>query len=197
MKTCESGFYARFYSPNSVQRPYLVLLLDPIPEIKKATRKRLTIVQKLDIADLLDKEHCAEAIERQFGIAGRTVRNIRATAPPLLRIAMKTPQSLQKKPHEIPGLLGELKVLATECQVSDALSYLRSAKRAFLTTKRGRELTRSRQTIITECMNIDVTTSPINPSPNTTVPVLGSRTGRYYSNVMLHLEMNLPDGSFL
>ena len=31
---------------------------------------------------------------------------------------------------EIAELFGELEYLATECQVSDALSYLRSAKRA-------------------------------------------------------------------
>ena len=39
---------------------------------------------------------------------------------------------------EIAELFGELEVLATECQVSDALSYLRSAKRAFLTAKHDR-----------------------------------------------------------
>ena len=63
---------------------------------------------------------------------------------------------------EIAGLFGELEVLATEYQVSDALSYLRSAKRAFLTAKHDRDPTRSRQTLITEYMKIDVTTSPIN-----------------------------------
>ena len=55
--------------------------MDPVPEIKKATRKRLTIGQKLDIADLLDNGHCAAAIKRQFGIAERTVRKIEVTAP--------------------------------------------------------------------------------------------------------------------
>ena len=38
--------------------------MDPVPEIRKATRKRLTVAQKLDIADLLEKGHCTEAIER-------------------------------------------------------------------------------------------------------------------------------------
>ena len=53
---------------------------------------------------------------------------------------------------EIAELFGELEDLATECQVSDALSYLRSAKRAFLTAKHDRDPKRSRQTLITECM---------------------------------------------
>ena len=53
---------------------------------------------------------------------------------------------------EIAELLGELEDLATECQISDALSYLRSAKRVFLTAKHDRDLKRSRQTLITECM---------------------------------------------
>ncbi|CDF41118.1 unnamed protein product [Chondrus crispus] len=59
---------------------------------------------------------------------------------------------------EIAELFGELELLATECQVSDALSHLRSAKRAFLTARHNREPTQSRQTLITECMQIDVTT---------------------------------------
>ena len=63
---------------------------------------------------------------------------------------------------EIAESFRELEVLATECQVADALSYLRSAKRAFLTAKHDRDPTRSRQTLITECTKIDVTTSPIN-----------------------------------
>ena len=53
---------------------------------------------------------------------------------------------------EIAELFGELEDLATECQVSDALSYLRFAKRAFLTANRDRDPKRSRQTLITECM---------------------------------------------
>ena len=60
---------------------------NPVPEIIIKTRKRLTIAQKLDIADLLDNGHCAAAIKRQFGIAERTVRNIEATAPALLCVA--------------------------------------------------------------------------------------------------------------
>ena len=63
---------------------------------------------------------------------------------------------------EIAELFGELELLATECQVSDALSHLRSAKRAFLTAKHNRQPTQSRQMLITECMQIDGTTSLIN-----------------------------------
>ena len=91
--------------------------MDPVPDIiKKATRKRLTIAQKLDIADLPDNGHCAAAS----------------------------------------------KLWRLKCQVSDALSYLRSEKRAFFTAKHDRDPTRSGQSLITEGMKIYVTTSPIN-----------------------------------
>ena len=202
--------------------------MDPVPEIRKATRKRLTIAQKLDIADLLEKGHCTEAIERQYGIAGRTVRNIRATAPQLLRVANKKPKSMQLKTRQavwVPNLEAKLleflnyarsaempvsqnvpqtrarmipdhmlKASATEKERSiiqkftascgwvekfvkrnalrsvslhgeggqvhaqnvakdiNILSYLRSAKRAFLTAKHDRDPKRSRQTLIAECM---------------------------------------------
>ena len=53
---------------------------------------------------------------------------------------------------EMAELFGGLEDLATECQVSDALSYLRSAKRASLTAKHDRDPKRSRRTLITECM---------------------------------------------
>ena len=79
--------------------------MDPVPEIGKATRKRLTIAQKLDIADLLEKGHCTEAIERQFGIAGGTVRNIKATAPKLLHVANRKPKSMQLRPVRPYGSL--------------------------------------------------------------------------------------------
>ena len=62
---------------------------------------------------------------------------------------------------EIAELFGELEDLATECQVSDALSYLRSAKRAFLTAKHDRDP--AEQADVKYRMHeIDVTTSPIN-----------------------------------
>ena len=95
--------------------------MDPLPEIRKATRKHLTIAQKLDIADLLEKGRCTEAIERQFGIAGRTVRNITATAPKLLRVANK-PKSMQLKTRQavwVPYL---------EAELLEFLNYARSAK---------------------------------------------------------------------
>ena len=63
---------------------------------------------------------------------------------------------------EIAELFGELELLETECQVSDALSHLMSAKRAFPTAKHNRQPTQSSQTLITECMQIDGTTSLIN-----------------------------------
>ena len=94
----------------------------PVPEKTKATRKRLTISQKLEIADLLDKGYRTTAVMRQFGIAERTVRNIKATAPALLRVANQKPQSLQAKTRQsimVPHL--ELKLL-------EFLNYARSAK---------------------------------------------------------------------
>ena len=57
----------------------------------------------------------------------------------------------------------DLKSLAADCQVFDALSHLRLAKRAFLTAKHDREPMRSRQTWTSaECMEIDMTQSKIN-----------------------------------
>ena len=53
---------------------------------------------------------------------------------------------------EIAELFGELELLATECQVSDALSHRRSAKRAFLTAKHDRKPTPIRQMLISECL---------------------------------------------
>ena len=96
--------------------------MDPVPEIRKATRKRLKIAQKLDIVDLLEKGHCTEPIERQFGVAGRTVRNIRATAPKLLCVANKKPKSMQLKTRQavwVPHL---------EAKLLEFLNYARSAK---------------------------------------------------------------------
>ena len=96
--------------------------MDPVLEIRKATRKRLTIAQKLDIADLLEKGHCTEAIERQFRIGGRTVRNIRATAPKLLLVANKKPKSMQLKTLQavcVPNL---------EAKLLEFLNYAKSAK---------------------------------------------------------------------
>ena len=96
--------------------------MDPVPEIRKATRKRLTIAQKLNIGDLLEKGHCTEAIERQFGIAGRTGRNIRASAPKLLRVTNKKPKSMQLKTRQavwVPNL---------EAKLLEFLNYARSAK---------------------------------------------------------------------
>ena len=92
--------------------------MDPVPEIKKATRKRLTIAQKLGIADLLDSGHCAAAI----------------------------------------------KLWRLNAKCSDALSYLRSAKRAFLTheTRQRPNTEQAEVNYCTEGMKIDVTTSPIN-----------------------------------
>ena len=53
---------------------------------------------------------------------------------------------------EIAKLFGELEDLATECQISDALSSLRSAKCAFLSARHDRDRRRSRQTLISEWM---------------------------------------------
>ncbi|CDF36124.1 unnamed protein product [Chondrus crispus] len=53
---------------------------------------------------------------------------------------------------EIAELFGDLELLASECQVSDALSHLRSAKRAFLTAKHDRKPTPIRQMLISECL---------------------------------------------
>ncbi|CDF33210.1 unnamed protein product [Chondrus crispus] len=67
-------------------------------------------------------------------------------------------------PHvvEIAKLFGELEHLATECQVQDALSHLRSAKRAFLIAKHIRKPSQSRQALITECMQIGMTMARSN-----------------------------------
>ncbi|CDF41108.1 unnamed protein product [Chondrus crispus] len=97
----------------------------PVPEKTKATRKRLTHIAEARnrrSARLLDNGYRTTAVMRQFGIAERTVRNIKATAPALLRVVNQKPQSLQAKTRQsimVPHL--ELKLL-------EFLNYARSAK---------------------------------------------------------------------
>ena len=94
----------------------------PNPEMKKTTRKRLTIAQKLEIASLLNDGHRTTAIMRQFGVAERTVRNLKSTAPDLFRIANERPKSLNtetRQPVMVPRL---------EPNLLEFLDYARSAK---------------------------------------------------------------------
>ena len=96
--------------------------MTPIPEKTMATRKRLTISQKLEIAGLLDNGHCIPAVMRQFGIAERTFRKTKATAPALLHIASEKPNSLQMKTFQsviVPHL---------ERNLFEFLNYVRSAE---------------------------------------------------------------------
>ena len=96
--------------------------MDPVPEIRKTTRKRLKMAQKQGIADLLEKRHCTKALERYFSIAGRTVRNVRETAPKLLPVANKKPKTMQLETSQavwVPNL---------EARLLEFLNYARTAK---------------------------------------------------------------------
>ena len=94
----------------------------PVPQKTKATRKRLTISQKLEIPDLLDNGHRTVAAMRQFGIADRTVRKIKAAAPELLRVANDKPNSLQMKTFQ------SVMVTHLELNLLEFLNYARSAR---------------------------------------------------------------------
>ena len=94
----------------------------PVPQKTKATRKRLTISQKLEIADLLDNGRRTVAVMQQFGIADRTVRKIKAAVPELLRVANDKPNSLQMKTFQ------SVMVPHLELNLLEFLNYARSAK---------------------------------------------------------------------
>ena len=94
----------------------------PVPQKKKATRKRLNISQKLEIADVLDNGHRTVAVMRQFGIADRTVRKSKAAAPELLPIANDKPNSPQMKTFQ------SVMVPHLELILLEFLNYARSAK---------------------------------------------------------------------